>query len=139
VIFPPLTDAIMPSACSTKPWGRVAITLVWVMLSVLLSSPFGISHAQQRSNLSTVRGKVQRQQASRSYPATNVRVTLTAQTRGARSLIGYTGNDGMFYFRNVPAGVYRLEVWSSRPTPVVARDVTVRGGEPYVDVAPITI
>lgn len=114
--------------------------IVGVLLSVLLAVPSGVAtDSQQRSVLATVRGKIQRQQQSRLYPAPNVRVTLIPRSASSRALLIYTGNDGMFYFRNVPAGTYRFEVWLTRVKPATTRDVTVQPGRPYVDIAPITI
>lgn len=48
------------------------------------------------------------------YPAPNVQVTLLNQSIG-RSWPAVTGNDGMYYFYNIPLGSYYLEVWTSNP------------------------
>ncbi|HYK90528.1 MAG TPA: carboxypeptidase-like regulatory domain-containing protein [Acidobacteriota bacterium] len=62
--------------------------------------------------------------ASNNTPAPYVAVRLNAPGRGA-SEFAYTGSDGKYYLRNVPAGAYQLEVWRGNKL-VLTVDVTVQ-------------
>lgn len=87
------------------------------------------------SAASTVRGRLDRRYGYQVYPAANVRVTVYNPNIG-RSSPAYTGNDGMYYFYNVPAGDYYLEVWVSQQ-PLV---YTIRVYEqPFTDIPPILL
>lgn len=76
----------------------------------------------------TVRGQLV--YANNNAPAPFLAVRLNAPGRGA-SEFAYTGNDGRYYLRNVPAGEYQLEIWRGGR---VVRIVTVRVQEPVADV-----
>ncbi|MDT4953977.1 MAG: hypothetical protein QOJ02_2115 [Acidobacteriota bacterium] len=59
----------------------------------------------------TIRGRLDRRDLyGKIYVAAYVGVTLYNAQLG-RSSIAYTGNDGMYYFYNVPPGIYNLELW----------------------------
>lgn len=60
----------------------------------------------------TVRGRLIARGPAGDYPLAKTQVTLVAAppTSPARSAPSVTGTDGMFYFSNIPAGAYILEV-----------------------------
>ncbi len=111
-------------------------------LRVLVSATVGLAVARltaARLDGATVRGRVLRTVGRRTYPAPDVRVTIAPVSRRARGLLTYTDTDGMFVFRQVGTGTWRLAVWSSRSQASQTREVTVQEGQSYVDVPPITI
>jgi hypothetical protein len=67
-------------------------------------------------------------------PAPYIHVTLLSQTN-VKSTPALTGFDGMYYLYNVPAGVYRLEVWLG-PSPIV---YTITVQEPLTDILPLIV
>lgn len=80
-----------------------------------------------------VRGKLQdREQSPKAYVA----ITLY-NSRTGRSAAVYTGADGMYYLRNVPAGEYYLEVWLYANRPPLTYKVTIN--DPDTDIAPIEV
>jgi len=81
------------------------------------------------ANAATVHGQLV--YASNNAPAPYVGVRLNAPSRGA-SEFAYSGSDGKYYIRNVPAGEYQLEVWCGGKL-VVAIAVTVQ--EPVAELA----
>jgi hypothetical protein len=86
----------------------------------------------------TVRGKLSRTSAAGTiYAASYVKVTLS-NSRIGDSAPAYTGEDGMYYFYNVPAGDYDLKIWvSPRREPIVVR-IQV-SNQPYTDVRHLLI
>jgi hypothetical protein len=82
----------------------------------------------------TVRGKLQRGTAG----ASGITVTLVnAQTHASASPVHSAAN-GMYYFSNVPAGTYTLEVWTTpNGPPVQYPNIQVK--EPVTDVGPIAV
>ncbi len=64
--------------------------------------------------------------------ATGVAVTLYSQQK-VRTVPAFTGGDGMYYFNNIAAGAYTLEVWLSKngTTPSVTYQMVVK--EPSTD------
>jgi hypothetical protein len=82
----------------------------------------------------TVRGKLVRAGAN-GAPAARVRVTIAQGQQ--RSAPAYSASDGMFSLPNVPAGAYRLEVWTDPKAPLTYA-ITVSSA-PYTDIAPITV
>jgi len=64
--------------------------------------------------------------------AAYVAVRLSAPGKGA-SEFAYSGSDGKYYLRNIPAGTYHLEVWRGGKA-VVSVAVTVR--EPATELPP---
>jgi hypothetical protein len=86
----------------------------------------------------TVRGRLDRRDSyGRSYPAAYVRVTLHNPQLG-RSAPAVTGTDGMYYFYNIPAGGYYLEVWVYPDRPPYSYQISVPE-RAYVDIPPILI
>ena len=79
----------------------------------------------------TVRGKIQR---NAGYPVSYMKVTLKGQ-KGVSSPV-YTGSDGIYYFRNIPAGDYYLEIWNRKDRPT-AYKIQIR--EPHTEVPVVTI
>jgi hypothetical protein len=68
-------------------------------------------------------------------PAAGVQVTLLSQSFG-RSLPALTGNDGMYYFYNIPLGNYYLEVWTSNPPQAYPVQIW---SYPYHDIPRLTV
>lgn len=97
-------------------------TWMLTLASCFLFLPFA-AHA------ATVRGQVV--YSGNNAPAVYVAVRLTAPGKGA-SEFAYTGNDGRYYLRNVPAGSYRLEVWRGDRL-VLSVPVTVQ--EPFAELS----
>jgi hypothetical protein len=60
------------------------------------------------ANAATVQGQIIF--TSSNAPAPFVAVRLNAPGKGP-SEFAYSGNDGKYYLRNVPAGQYQLEIW----------------------------
>ena len=79
----------------------------------------------------TVRGKIER---NAGYPVSYMKVTLKGQ-KGESSPV-YTGSDGMYYFKNVPAGEYTLQVWNRKARPT-AYKIEVREPDTQVPVIKI--
>ena len=65
--------------------------------------------------------------------ASYVAVRLSAPGKGA-SEFAYSGGDGKYYLKNIPAGSYQFEVWRGGKL-VVTIAVTVQ--EPNTELAPI--
>lgn len=93
-----------------------------LLLTALTVSAFGAS----------VRGKLQN---SQQQPKAYVAVTLYSAKTG-RSAEVYTGEDGMYYLNNVPAGEYLLEVWVNPKSPLTYK-VTIL--DPGTDIPPIEV
>ncbi len=87
----------------------------------------GAAHA------ATVRGQLVF--ASSNAPAPYVAVRLNSQSKGP-SEFAYSGGDGKYYLRNVPAGAYQLEVWRGGKV-VLTVAVTVQ--EPVADLPPARV
>lgn len=90
------------------PPGLTTICLLLVLVQLCVSASIG------KPSVTWVRGRVQKQGQPR-YAASKLKVTLVPrnyQDDESRTLVTYTGDDGMFDFK-VPAGSYILKVWSS--------------------------
>jgi hypothetical protein len=85
------------------------------------------------ANAATVHGQLV--YASNNAPAPYVAVRLNAPGKGA-SEFAYTGGDGKYYLRNVPAGTYQLEVWQGKK---VVQTVAVTVQEPDSALAPVQV
>src|SRR5215471_7729339 len=96
--------------------GPALCATVFLMLSLICSASAGGV---------MVRGRLDRQDPRGvTYPANSVVVTLNNPQLG-RSPRVYSGNDGMYYFYNVPPGHYTLEIWiGARAT---LREIDVHG------------
>lgn len=125
-------DTFCPSVWPRRTALR-ALVFAAVGLVVVVRLP-----AAQRGG-ATVRGRVLRAVGRRTYPAPDVRVTLAPVAARGRGLLTYSDTDGMFVFRQVGTGSWRLAVWSSRRQATQTREVTVEDGQSYVDVPPVTI
>jgi hypothetical protein len=81
----------------------------------------------------TVRGKLYRDAGGRAHPAAGVSVRL----RDAHSSMRTTSSssDGFFYFYNVPAGPYTLDVLGPAPQ---SYSIRVEDRD-YTDIAPIQV
>ncbi len=113
--------------------------LIFAGISLILLWPGSLVHAQQITT-TTVRGQLlwngwNQIGAPQSYPAPGVQVTLFNQAVG-RSWPAVTGNDGMYYFYNIPLGDYSLEVWISNPPIAFPFRIS---GFPYHDLPRIPI
>jgi len=80
-------------------------------------------------NAATVRGQLV--YASNNAAAAYVAVRLSTPGKAA-SEFAYSGGDGKYYLRNIPAGAYQLEVWRGGKV-VITVAVTVQ--EPDTDLA----
>jgi hypothetical protein len=112
--------------------------LIFAGISFILLWSGSLVHAQQMTT--NVRGQLlwtgwNQFGAPQSYAAPGVQVTLFSQAVG-RSWPAVTGNDGMYYFYNIPLGDYYLEVWTSNPPKAQLFRI---GGFPYHDLPRITI
>jgi len=79
-------------------------SVFWIALWLV-----GLTGALQAA---TVRGKIERKAG---YPVSYMKVTLKGQKSESSPV--YTGSDGMYYFKNIPAGDYTLEVWNQKARP----------------------
>jgi len=79
----------------------------------------------------TVRGKIER---NAGYPVPYMKVTLKGP-KGESNPV-YTGSDGMYYFKNIAAGEYTLEIWNQKKAPTSYR-VQVREPGTEIPVAKI--
>src|SRR4051812_48716831 len=87
------------------------VVLFLLLISLALGS-FGLTvNASAGVKESTVRGKIDRQTTNGTAPASYIRVTLYREDTKERMPDAYTGNDGIYYIRNVPSGTYILQVW----------------------------
>jgi hypothetical protein len=68
-------------------------------------------------------------------PSAYVAVRLTSNGKGP-SEFAYSGGDGRFYLKNVPAGDYQLEVWQGSK---VVTSLPVRVQEPTTTLPPILL
>ncbi len=82
------------------------------------------------AHAATVRGQLVF--ASSNAPAPYVAVRLNSQSKGP-SEFSYSGSDGKYYLRNVPAGAYQLEVWRGGK---VVLTVAVSVQEPLAEIPP---
>ena len=94
-------------------------------IALLLLSLAGGMHA------AIVRGKIQRKAG---YAVSYMKISLKGPK--GESYPVYTGNDGMYYFKNIPAGNYTLEVWNQKDRPTSFK-IQIR--EPGTEVPVITI
>ncbi len=104
------------------------------MGSIMNSAAFRIALLALISGVmqaAVVRGRIER---SEGYPAPYMRVTLNGPAGESNPV--YTGNDGQYYFRDIPAGTYVLEIWNQRDRPTSYR-IEVR--EPVTEVPVIRI
>lgn len=87
----------------------------------------------------TVRGRLMAQGPAGEYPLTRTQVTLVAAPPASpvRSAPSVTGTDGMFYFSNIPAGAYILEILV-KPNSAPAK-YSVRVVAPKTDIPAIRI
>jgi Carboxypeptidase regulatory-like domain len=99
-------------------------------LGILVVAAMPGAYAQTKA---TVRGRVDRQGDSKSYPAAYVSVSL----RGVQSV--YTGGDGMYYIQDVMPGDYKLEILDPGGRAIRSFAIHVPAGQQYVDIAPIVI
>jgi hypothetical protein len=74
----------------------------------------------------TVRGQILRNQ----FPVAGVPVTLFSNIYG-RSALAYSGGDGMYYFYNIPIGLYTVELWTFGQAQGV---LNVQVNPPYTDI-----
>jgi hypothetical protein len=95
---------------------------------------FGISGDEAQAQ--TVRGKLYRQGTSGSFPAPYIRLTLFAEGKGRSSPV-YSGSDGAYFFHDISAGDYTLEVWLDPQKPTAHRVRVLN--QRYTDVNPIRI
>jgi hypothetical protein len=130
----------MTTRRATGPAGRCGRRAFVALLVATLASEAEAAAAQRRGGC-TVRGRLVRGGPSRArrYPAANVRVTLAPVSIKARPMLTYSDTDGMFLFRDVGAGTWRIEVWLSGNQPTTTREITVTRSDTYVDVPPITV
>ena len=94
-----------------------------VLTAIILA---GFWFASQSHAQTTVRGQLLH---NGQFPAAGIQVTIYSQAFG-RSSPSMTGNDGMYYFYNVPFGSYYLEVWISNPPQAYPVQIT---GYPFHD------
>ncbi|HEX8140116.1 MAG TPA: hypothetical protein VF544_21315 [Pyrinomonadaceae bacterium] len=87
---------------------------------------------------STVRGRIDRQTAAGVVPATYILVRLYREDTKEKMPDTYTGNNGMYYIRNVRPGTYILEVWLSTDKLYKSYRINVEGA-PYTDIQTISI
>jgi hypothetical protein len=91
-----------------------------------------LAAASTAARAASVRGQVLRQNGQ---PLAGVTVTISDH-KSYRSVPAHSGNDGMYYLFNIPAGQYFLEVWTNPKTPTVYQ-VTV--SEPNTDMPRVTV
>ena len=113
--------------------------LITAAASFILLGPATPVRAQQAPT-TTVRGQLlsngwNQFGAPQVYPASNIQVTLFNPAVG-RSWPAVTGQDGMYYFYNIPLGTYNLEIWISNPPRSYPFMI---GGLPYHDLPRISI
>ena len=77
-------------------------SIIWIAFYVL-----GLPSTAEAA---TARGLIER---NAGYPAANIKVSL----RGVNTEPVYTDNDGRYYFKNIPAGEYILEIWNQKLRP----------------------
>lgn len=89
--------------------------------------------------VSTVRGRVDRENNSGKYPAPYVRVTIRgADSPREKPLQTYTEKDGMYYFRELQPGDYVLEIWNDEGKAVAGYRISVLD-KPFTDIKPVVI
>jgi hypothetical protein len=114
------------------------VVLFLLLISLALGS-FGLTvNASAAVKESTVRGKIDRQTTNGTAPASYIRVTLYREDTKERMPDAYTGNDGIYYIRNVPSGTYVLQVWLSSDTVYKSYRIKVEA-TPYTDIQTISI
>ena len=100
----------------------------------LLFLLFVITAAAQAA---TVRGRLVRNNGYGGiYGVAYVTVTLWNQARG-RSAPAVSGEDGMYYFYNVPPDTYYLQVWLYQGRPPLTYIIYVKDSS--TDIAPIVL
>jgi hypothetical protein len=101
---------------------------------LLLFVATGFLHAAE------VRGRLEKPQApnGQQQSAGGIAVTVYSQKAG-RSAPSYSGVDGMYHIRNLKAGAYYLEIWTSRDPRVRPTVYPIQVNEPLTDVPPIVV
>jgi hypothetical protein len=101
------------------------------LLRILLCCA-ALAVAATAAHAASVRGQVLRRNGQ---PAAGVTLTISDH-KSYRSAPARSGNDGMYYLFNIPAGQYYLEVWVNPKTPEVYQ-VTI--SEPNTDLPRVTV
>lgn len=109
------------------------VRMLAVLVAAMLLSTASVSAT------SIVRGQLVRVgPQGQSFPAAGIAVRVVNSQRGPSGFT-YTGNDGMYYLYNVPAGNYSLEIWmSTDPGNRLVFNIRVYD-QPYTDIAPIRV
>jgi hypothetical protein len=115
---------------------RVVLFLLLISLALPALGPTVRAGAAIKE--STVRGRIDRQTTTGTVPASYVRVTLYREDTKEKMPDVYTGNDGIYYIRNVPPGTYILQVWLSADKLYKSYRINVED-TPYTDIKPISI
>lgn len=112
---------------------RTTRFLSLLLLTMLLAGSAGTTQAP------TVRGKILRQSDGSVQPAVRVRVRLCYPNTNMQrcSPPVRTGEDGMFYFHNIPPGRYLLEVQAGEGQ-MRYYEIEVSSQE-YTDIEPIVL
>ncbi len=79
-----------------------------------------------------VRGKICHTDGTTAYPG----AIVTLVSASGESAPVYTGSDGMYYLRNVPAGVYMMHVKTNARISLFRITVLRQG---YTDIAPLRV
>lgn len=108
------------------------------LLILILISEFATIESSQAQSAGTVRGRLLWQRDSQVHPAGYLAVKLLTLDR-ARSFSSYTDFDGFYYFYNIQADDYLLEIWyrgmNERPLTYRIRVLA----QPLTDVKPILL
>jgi hypothetical protein len=114
------------------------VVLFLLLISLALPSLGLRVSASAEVKESTVRGRIDRRTTTGTVPASYVRVTLYREDTKEKMPEVYTGNDGIYYIRNVPPGTYILQVWLSAEKLYKSYRINVED-TPYTDIQTISI
>jgi hypothetical protein len=117
---------------------RSHTTALFILLASVALASLAPTVSAQQARQSTVRGRIDRQTANGTAPASYIRVTLYREDTKEKMPEAYTGNDGIYYIRNVPPGTYILQVWLSTDRLYKSYRINVEAG-PYTDIQTISI
>ena len=82
-------------------YGIISLFVIW-----LISMPIR-AHGQTH----IIQGNIIKQYGQKQSPFNSIPVTLYNSSKKSRSNPSITDSYGTYYFYNVPAGIYQLEIW----------------------------
>jgi hypothetical protein len=119
--------------------------IICLLFLMLLTSAFCSKTSLAGVASSTVRGRVVIQTNNDSWGAWECTVLLFAEGNPQPVADSTTGSDGLFYFRAIPPGKYRLDIYirgklvGTRSIDLTQNSQSFNANGPYLDIPPIEV